>query len=439
VALSIGAALADGDGSETLSIEVSGLPAAASLSAGTNLGGGVWRLSAAQLSSLSLNLPADVTSGFDLTVQSTATENVGADTSSVLATLPVIVTPAGVTVPSASQIFGTAGNDDISGTDGNDLIVGGAGSDSIYGGAGDDLLIVDSSDTVDACNGTDTVIMSDHASVSVNLPDWAVERFYAGGGDDALYGGVEDNVLSGGGGSDRLEGSAGNDTYVFNRGDGTDTIADYFGATETVTESRWVTIVVSDREDGTETERVREYYTREIDTAADAGQDVLSFGAGVVFADLIFQRQGDDLLIGVQDPANPGVAFEDLTDQIRVVNWADTFDRIETFAFADGSTQDAGGIPGLQSVSGTDATTEGGVSGDVEIGFSGDVQTVSGKESEQDQTGDGAFAADAGVEGAVQQLINAMAAFDTSAADGSGAEPSLTDQLQPVFDVSPDT
>jgi VCBS repeat-containing protein len=439
VALSIGAALADGDGSETLSIEVSGLPAAASLSAGTNLGGGVWRLSAAQLSSLSLNLPADVTSGFDLTVQSTATENVGADTSSVLATLPVIVTPAGVTVPSASQIFGTAGNDDISGTDGNDLIVGGAGSDSIYGGAGDDLLIVDSSDTVDACNGTDTVIMSDHASVSVNLPDWAAERFYAGGGDDALYGGVEDNVLSGGGGSDRLEGSAGNDTYVFNRGDGTDTIADYFGATETVTESRWVTIVVSDREDGTETERVREYYTREIDTAADAGQDVLSFGAGVVFADLIFQRQGDDLLIGVQDPANPGVAFEDLTDQIRVVNWADTFDRIETFAFADGSTQDAGGIPGLQSVSGTDATTEGGISGDVEIGFSGDVQTVSGKESEQDQTGDGAFAADAGVEGAVQQLINAMAAFDTSAADGSGAEPSLTDQLQPVFDVSPDT
>jgi VCBS repeat-containing protein len=52
VPLSIGAQLGDQDGSETLSINVSGVPALAAFSTGTNLGGGNWSFTAAQLSGL---------------------------------------------------------------------------------------------------------------------------------------------------------------------------------------------------------------------------------------------------------------------------------------------------------------------------------------------------------------------------------------------------
>src|SRR4029453_11908216 len=45
----IAASLVDTDGSETLTIQISGVPAGATLSAGTNLGGGVWSLTSAQL------------------------------------------------------------------------------------------------------------------------------------------------------------------------------------------------------------------------------------------------------------------------------------------------------------------------------------------------------------------------------------------------------
>lgn len=45
-------------------------------------------------------------------------------------------------------------------------------------------------------------------------------------GDDYLTGTMGDDILSGGAGNDTLYGRGGNDTYVFNRGDGQDTIKD---------------------------------------------------------------------------------------------------------------------------------------------------------------------------------------------------------------------
>ncbi|MBI4985582.1 MAG: hypothetical protein HZC24_09640, partial [Rhodocyclales bacterium] len=46
------------------------------------------------------------------------------------------------------------------------------------------------------------------------------------GGDDQLYGSVRDDTLAGGAGNDLLVGAAGKDTYVYNLGDGADTIVD---------------------------------------------------------------------------------------------------------------------------------------------------------------------------------------------------------------------
>lgn len=47
-----------------------------------------------------------------------------------------------------------------------------------------------------------------------------------GAGNDALIGGYGDDTLVGGAGDDALEGGEGNDTYVYNLGDGNDTISD---------------------------------------------------------------------------------------------------------------------------------------------------------------------------------------------------------------------
>ena len=56
IALSITPALTDS--SETLSIAISGVPTGATLSAGTNLGGGIWSLTSGQLSGLTITPPA---------------------------------------------------------------------------------------------------------------------------------------------------------------------------------------------------------------------------------------------------------------------------------------------------------------------------------------------------------------------------------------------
>ena len=54
------------------------------------------------------------------------------------------------------------------------------------------------------------------------------------GGDDQLYGGTGNDVLNGGAGIDVLNGGSGSDTYVFEAGNGVDTIADNAGEGNTL-------------------------------------------------------------------------------------------------------------------------------------------------------------------------------------------------------------
>ena len=91
IALNIQSALADSDqGAETLSIRISGVPDGASLSAGVDLGEGIWELAAEQLDGLSLNPPPDSNDDFTLTVTATSTESNGA-TATIELPLPVDV------------------------------------------------------------------------------------------------------------------------------------------------------------------------------------------------------------------------------------------------------------------------------------------------------------------------------------------------------------
>ena len=149
--VNITTSLVDTDGSESLSIVVSGVPGDATLSAGTENQDGTWTLTPDQLSSLTMTVPEDVTADFNLTVTATATEENGgtASTSETVAIdVPEPVVPAGPTegddvltgTAGADTIDALGGNDQIFGLGGNDTLTGGAGADLVSGGAGDDTL-----------------------------------------------------------------------------------------------------------------------------------------------------------------------------------------------------------------------------------------------------------------------------------------------------------
>ncbi len=87
--ITIEAALTDTDGSETLSITVTGVPDGATLSAGTLNPDGSWTLTPGELDGLSLTTSADFRGNIDLTVTATATD--GSDTNSVSTTTSISV------------------------------------------------------------------------------------------------------------------------------------------------------------------------------------------------------------------------------------------------------------------------------------------------------------------------------------------------------------
>jgi len=111
----------------------------------------------------------------------------------------------------AEYIKGGTGTDRIYGGRGDDVLRGGAGSDHLEGGAGDDVVLGGS--------GSDEL-----------LGDQGDDELEGGAGNDRLGGGSGADILTGGRGDDRLEGGTGYDTYVFDSGDGNDTIIDADGS-----------------------------------------------------------------------------------------------------------------------------------------------------------------------------------------------------------------
>ncbi len=98
IALDISAAVTDTDGSESLSITITGVPDGAVLSAGTDNGDGTWTISAEDLSNnptlldnLTITPPEDFSGTFDLGVTATSTEANGGDTAETSGTITVDV------------------------------------------------------------------------------------------------------------------------------------------------------------------------------------------------------------------------------------------------------------------------------------------------------------------------------------------------------------
>lgn len=165
-------------------------------------------------------------------------------------------------------LYGDEGNDILYGDDGNDVLYGGAGVNILYGGDGSDRLYSLSGEhnTLYGGNGLDYYHVhynSDYTiieEVSGGSNDWFLPfgemytditlfmpenveyadssgLFSLNGSrativgndlDNSINGRIyTDDILAGGKGNDMLQGYNGSDTYLFNRGDGHDTIVEY--------------------------------------------------------------------------------------------------------------------------------------------------------------------------------------------------------------------
>jgi len=193
-------------------------------------------------------------------------------------------------------IYAGSGNDTVSGNNGDDTIEGGAGNDVINGNAG--------KDTLKGGLGNDTLIADTYKMGS-----------YDTGYNDTLEGGL---------GNDRLEGGAGDDTYIFNRGDGHDTIYDHDAYQDT---PQYINLY-------------------------NAGtNDILKFGTGITASDLVSRKEDNNLTVALREV---GVAFEDLTDKIVIRDWYVTNARIETFSFSDSNVSID--TTGIISTTGTESS-----------------------------------------------------------------------------------
>ncbi|WP_319019649.1 calcium-binding protein, partial [Xanthomonas sacchari] len=155
---------------------------------------------------------------------------------------------------------GTEGDDVLTGWNGNDILLGGAGNDTLEGRDG-------------------------------------TNRLEGGAGNDVLSVSTQsqNSVLIGGTGDDTLNGSWYSDTYIFNKGDGHDTVVE------------------------------TSYYS---DTT-----DKLVFGEGLSADDVRILRDGYDVVL----------TFGDGTDSVRLKDWLNSAGgendsaRVEQFVFADGT------------------------------------------------------------------------------------------------------
>ncbi|KUO67793.1 MAG: hypothetical protein APF80_00700 [Alphaproteobacteria bacterium BRH_c36] len=272
VALDIAASLSDTDGSETLSVTVEGLPTGASLSAGTDMGGGAWQLSEGDLAGLTMTLaePQDLT----LQITATATEaNGSAETVSQQLQL---------------QAASLGGDDVIAGGAGNDVIYGGAGSDTVdYSGSAGGVFVdlgigTGLGEGIDQINGVENIIGSGNSDVLVGSN---CENTISGGaGGDGIYAGGGNDVIEGGEGNDVIDGGSGIDT------------ASYAGASSGVE----VNLQTGQAEGGAGSDKLVNIENlvgsgSDDQLSGDSGDNVIDGGAG---SDTLSGGRGSDVLIG---------------------------------------------------------------------------------------------------------------------------------------------
>ncbi|MER8577678.1 hypothetical protein NKG95_02885 [Mesorhizobium sp. M1423] len=245
------------------------------------------------------------------------------------------------------HIQGGAGVDKINGGAGDDVIDGGTGADELRGNAGNDTYIVDNAadqviedpEIIGGGNSIDTVL----SSVTYTISDVDVENLtlsgtsainatgnssdnvltgnsaanslsgsggsdslYGGAGTDSLTGGKDNDTLVGGIGNDYLNGQDSDDVYVFQRGDGSDTLEDVVAVTTTASADINAAQALGVSASGTVNTWIGGYYwqtsTNSLLKLADGGKDSLTLTGGITADNLSFAWTGvgqDNLLVSI--------------------------------------------------------------------------------------------------------------------------------------------
>ncbi|WP_269141006.1 calcium-binding protein [Steroidobacter gossypii] len=210
-----------------------------------------------------------------------------------------------------NTLIGNSGANELTGGAGDDVLNGGSGADAMTGGTGNDSYTVDNAnDTIIelADEGIDSMTSSLARTLAENIEILFLSgsSHIAGNGNDLanlLRGNSGNNMLTGLGGADILEGAAGNDILVggegntlFNGGSGTDTLTGGLGnelfiggaGNDTITTDGGADIILFNKGDGQDT------------IAASTTRDnTISIGGGALYADLLFTKNGDDLVLRI--------------------------------------------------------------------------------------------------------------------------------------------
>ncbi|WP_338847538.1 putative Ig domain-containing protein [Massilia sp. W12] len=207
-----------------------------------------------------------------------------------------------------NSLLGLGGNDTLIGGLGKDSMFGREGADSMVGGAGDDYYEIDDAGDVIvelANEGYEMVRSTVSWTLGDNLERLALdgeEHLNANGNalNNGLWGNAGNNMLAGGLGNDYMEGGLGDDVYLFNKGDGKETIDN---------------------------------------TDLSSAVDILRFGAGISENDVSARRQDNNLFILLKGGTDQ-VAFLNYFGATEDIDGQAADQKIDRIEFANGAVWD---------------------------------------------------------------------------------------------------